>query len=309
MTVGYVITVIMAVLLDLYFGEPKNGHPLIIFGHFATFVENICFKIKLSAFLQKITGILALAIIAIIFMIPLYYLQQQLWFNWIIAPIILYFCIAATSLKQHANDVFKALEQNNLNLARKKVAMIVSRNCTQMDVLAVRRATLESTLENGADAVFAPLFWFIIGGCMGVVLYRLCNTLDAMWGYKNQRYLHFGWAVARLDDGLNFIPARLTACSYILLGNSTLGWHCWHTQAQLLDSPNAGVVMTAGAGSLNLQLGGDAFYHGQRKKKPFFGGHNLPVNNDICRANELINWTLILWVGLLIISLISTLNL
>ncbi len=295
----WVIAIFSAVLLDLYFGEPKNGHPLIAFGRFASFVEKICLKTQLSDFHQRIMGVIALIFIIVILIVPLYYLQQGAWFNWLIAPIILYFCIAATSLKQHAISVFSALEKNDLKLARKKVAMIVSRDCTKMDALAVRRATLESVLENGADAIFAPLFWFVIGGVLGVVLYRLSNTLDAMWGYKNQRYLYFGWAAARLDDILNFIPARLTAMSYILLGNTRLGWYCWLCQAKLLESPNGGVVMTAGAGGLNLKLGGTASYHGKDKEKPFFGGANLPTNHDIKRANRLINLSLILWLAVL----------
>ena len=295
----WVITIFAAVLLDLYFGEPKNWHPLIAFGRLASFVEKVCLKTQLSNFHQRIMGIGALLFIIIIFIVPLYYLQQWVWFNWIFSPIILYFCIATTSLKQHAMSVFLALEDNNLALARKKVAMIVSRDYTKMDALAVRRATLESVLENGADAVFAPLFWFAIGGSLGVILYRLSNTLDAMWGYKNPRYLYFGWAAARLDDVLNFIPARLTALSYIILGNTRLGWFCWVNQAKLLESPNGGVVMTAGAGSLNLKLGGTASYHGEDKEKPFFGGANLPSNNDIKRANQLINLSLILWLSLL----------
>jgi len=300
----WVITIFSAVLLDLYFGEPKNWHPLIVFGRFASFVEKICLKTQFSDFNQKIMGVGALIFIIIIFIVPLYYLQQWAWFNGVFAPIILYFCIAATSLKQHAINVFSALEKNDLVLARKKVAMIVSRDCTKMDALAIRRATLESVLENGADAIFAPLFWFAIGGSFGVILYRLSNTLDAMWGYKNTRYLYFGWAAARLDDVLNFIPARLTALSYIILGNTRLGWYCWDNQASLLESPNGGVVMTAGAGSLNLKLGGTASYHGQDKEKPFFGGANLPTNDDIKRANQLINLSLILWLSLLaVISL------
>jgi adenosylcobinamide-phosphate synthase len=172
----WVLTIFSAVLLDLYFGEPKNWHPLIAFGRFVSLVEKICFKMQFSDFHQIIIGIGALIIIIIIFIVPIYYLQHWAWFNVFFAPIILYFCIAATSLKQHAISVFSALEDNNLVLARKKVAMIVSRDCTQMDALAVRRATLESVLENGADAVFAPLFWFAIGGPLGVVLYRLSNT-------------------------------------------------------------------------------------------------------------------------------------
>ncbi|NOQ35492.1 MAG: cobalamin biosynthesis protein [Methylococcaceae bacterium] len=296
-----VITVLIAVLFDLYFGEPKNWHPLIVFGRFASFVEHHSLNTKYSNFLQKLCGIFALILILIIFIVPLYYLQQIFWLNLLLAPVILYFCIAANSLKAHAMAVYDALEQHDLKLARKKVAMIVSRDCTNIEPLAVRRATIESVLENGADAVFAPLFWFMIGGSIGVIFYRICNTLDAMWGYKNQRYFYFGWAAARLDDLLNYIPARLTALSYALLGNIRVAWRCWRTQAKLLDSPNAGVVMCSGAGSLNVKLGGAAVYHGKTKEKPYFGGDSVPENNDIYRANQLINLTLSLWVFLLIV--------
>ncbi|MCK5728134.1 MAG: cobalamin biosynthesis protein CobD [Methylococcales bacterium] len=298
------LSIIIAVALDLYFGEPKKGHPLIAFGRLVDKVEHIFFIESLSPVLQRTVGVLAWLLIMILFLVPLYFCQQIDFFNWVFAPIVLYFCIAATSLKQHGQAVFNALQQNDLTLAREMVARIVSRDCQEMDVLAVRRASLESVLENGADAVFAPIFWFLIAGPVGVVLYRLSNTLDAMWGYKSTRYLYFGWAAARLDDVLNFIPARLTALSYILLGNTALGWRCWQTQAAFLDSPNAGVVMTAGAGSLNLQLGGVALYHGIEKQKPLFGGKRLPENQDLYRANQLIDRTLMLWGGGVLIGLL-----
>ena len=113
--------------------------------------------------------------------------------------------------------------------------------------------------------------------------------------------MHFGWAAAKFDDILNWIPARLTALSYALLGQTTLAMNCWKNQAHLLDSPNAGPVMTSGAGALNIQLGGHAWYHGKLKDKVFFGSKNSPVNNDITRANTLISYSLYLWIFILII--------
>ena len=179
--------------------------------------------------------------------------------------------------------------------------MIVSRQTDNMNANNIRKATIESVLENGADAVFAPIFWFIIAGPAGAVLYRLSNTLDAMWGYKNQRYLHFGWAAARFDDLINWIPARLTAISYAVLGKPTLAILSWKNQSHFLDSPNAGPVMTAGAGALDIQLGGSAWYHGKLKEKVFFGTQNIPVNKDINRENRLITRSIYLWVIVVLI--------
>jgi adenosylcobinamide-phosphate synthase len=174
--------------------------------------------------------------------------------------------------------------------------MIVSRETQDMDAQAIRKATIESTLENGADAIFAPIFWFVIAGPAGAVFYRLSNTLDAMWGYKNQHYFYFGFAAARLDDMLNWIPARLTALSYMLLGDTHKAWSCYRQQSPLCESPNAGVVMSAGAGCLNVSLGGPAIYHGQLKNKPTLGTGRTATNRDIKRANLLILFTTLLWL-------------
>ena len=296
------LTLILALLLDHWLGEPKKYHPLVFFGRLANALENKLHNQNRSALNQKIAGLIALLLMILPLSGLVYLLSQWELINIILAPIVLYFCIAANSLKQHATAILNALEENNKTLARQQVGMIVSRQTDKMNTDDVRKATIESVLENGADAVFAPIFWFVIAGPAGAILYRLSNTLDAMWGYKNQRYLHFGWAAARFDDVLNWIPARLTALTYALLGQTRLAFHCWKKQAHLLDSPNAGPVMTSGAGALNLKLGGPAWYHGKLKDKVFFGTQNSPANNDIKKANNLINASLYLWVFVLIIG-------
>ena len=290
------LSLILAVLLDHWLGEPQKYHPLIFFGNLANRIERLFRNQQHSAFRQKIMGLIALLVMILPATFVIYRLSQYSLINTILAPVILYFCIAANSLKQHALLVLQALEQNNIALAKTNVGMIVSRQTDNMNADDVRKATIESVLENGADAVFAPIFWFIIAGPTGAILYRLSNTLDAMWGYKNQKFLYFGWAAARFDDVLNWIPARLTALSYAVFGQTRLALRCWKTQAVLLDSPNAGPVMTSGAGSLNLKLGGPACYHGKVKDKVFFGTAKLAVNNDIKRANTLITRSLLLWV-------------
>jgi len=295
------LSLILAVLLDHWLGEPQKYHPLVFFGNLANYAEKKLNQQKQTILLQKLLGLIALLLMVLPITLFIYSITQYPLISSILSPVILYFCIAANSLKQHALLVFQALDNSDIKLAKKGVAMIVSRQTEKMTESDIRKATIESVLENGADAVFAPIFWFIIAGPTGAILYRLSNTLDAMWGYKNQRFLYFGWAAARFDDCLNWIPARLTALSYACLGHTKIAISCWKRQANLLDSPNAGPVMTAGAGTLDLKLGGPAWYHGKLKNKVYFGTDKLPTNNDIIRANSLITATLILWIVLIII--------
>ncbi len=294
------ITLLIALALDALLGEPKKWHPLVGFGHWATKLEK-CFILPSDApnIYQKFMGTLALLLAIFPISISIYLLTQHTQLNILLSPLLLYLCIAPKSLRQHTMSVYHSLQARNLTAARHAISRIVSRETQQMDFLAIRKATIETTLENGADAIFAPIFWFIIAGPTGVIFYRLSNTLDAMWGYKNPRYLHFGFAAARLDDVLNWIPARLTALSYGLLGHKKTAWQCYRKQSLHCESPNAGIVMSAGAGSLQVKLGGVAVYHGEIKHKPLLGSGYEAVNQDILRTNLLISLSIGLWVIIL----------
>lgn len=290
------VILIIAIFLDYWLGEPKGRHPLIYFGKLTASIEIKLNNTENTVLRKKVMGIIALLIMVLPFTLIVYMINAYLKIGGFLSPIILYLCIAANSLKCHSLSVLDALELEDKVLAKKNVSMIVSRETDKMNECEIRKATIESVLENGADAIFAPIFWFVVAGPAGAVLYRLSNTLDAMWGYRNKQYLYFGWAAARFDDVLNWIPARLTAFSYAVLGQTGKALSCWKTQAHLLESPNGGPVMTSGAGSLNLRLGGGAWYQGKYKNKIFFGSYNLPGNDDINRANLLISQTLFLWV-------------
>jgi adenosylcobinamide-phosphate synthase len=135
-----------------------------------------------------------------------------------------------------------------------------------------------------------------------VVLYRVSNTLDAMWGYRTPRFLRFGWAAARIDDLLNYLPARLVALTYAVLGKTSTAIRCWRKQAPLWDSPNAGPVMAAGAGALQLRLGGAAVYHGHLEQRPDLGEGAEPQARDIERALNLVNGGVLLWLILLVLG-------
>lgn len=178
---------------------------------------------------------------------------------------------------------------------------IVSRDTATLDEAGVARAAIESVLENGADAIFAALFWFALLGAPGVLAYRLVNTLDAMWGYKNERYPRFGWMAARVDDLVNFIPAQLNALTYALLGSHTVqAFGCWKSQGLSWKSMNAGSVMAAGAGAINVCVGGKETYHGKPQQRSRLG----PALDDSTLASaaapqqscRLVNRSIALWV-------------
>lgn len=291
---------IFALVLDKIFAEPKRYHPLVGFGRLADRLEQRYNDHGAG----RINGFIAWAMAVLPWVLLAYILDQALlgasWLHTLVAAIVLYAAIGWQSLLQHAQAVATPLAQGDISAARQAVALIVSRDPDQLDDTAIAKAATESVLENGADAIFSALFWFFIAGIPGVVLYRLSNTLDAMWGYKTPRFLHFGWAAARIDDLLNLIPARLTALSYALCGHTQQALHCWRQQAYSWKSPNAGPVMAAGAGALNVALGGLAPYQQQWQQRPSLGPDGdqalQPSAASITAACHLVNKTLVLWV-------------
>lgn len=286
------LVALLAVLLDRWLKEPRRWHPLVGFGLWAGWLEE---RLHGDAAWRGILAV-TLAIIPLVLAVAagLQFLGAHAWLG---SAVLLYLVLGAASLGQHAAAVAGALEQGDLGGAREAVGRIVSRDASRLDAAGVSRAAVESVLENGNDAAFGALFWFFVAGAPGAVAYRLANTLDAMWGYRNERYRRFGWAAARLDDVLNWLPARLTALTYALLGKTSVAWRCWRSQAPAWDSPNAGPVMAAGAGALGVRLGGAAIYHGQVEDRPALGEGNEASAADIGRAVGLVNRGLWLWLA------------
>lgn len=295
------IAALLAILLDRLLGEPRRFHPLIGFGFCAEVIER---KLRHPALTDplalRLSGLLAWTLALLPWLLLALWLRAQL--GWVVDVVLLYFALGAKSLAEHAEAVAIPLADGRLEEARERVGRMVSRDTQTLDAHGVARAGVESVLENGNDAVFGALFWFVVAGGPGALLFRLANTLDAMWGYRTPRFLHFGWAAARLDDLLNYLPARLTALSYALLGKTRSALDCWRKQAGAWDSPNAGPVMASGAGALGLMLGGSASYHGTSEVRPQLGFGAEPEAADIRRAVALVQHTLWLWLALWVVG-------
>ena len=285
------LLLVAGVLLDCLLGEARRWHPLVGFGNLAMLIERT-FNSGGAKFMRGA----AAWWLAVIPLSALAYLLCGLG-GLAAHALLLYISLGLRSLRDHNLPIARALARGDLPDARRLTARIVSRDTASSGEEDLAKASTESLLENGNDAVFGALFWFIVAGGAGAVLFRLANTLDAMWGYRTFRYLKFGRSAARIDDALNFIPARLTALSYVLLGRDRkTAWRCWREQAPHWSSPNAGSVMASGAGALGLSLGGGAIYDGVLEQRPILGSGPPATGGDIVRAWELVRATTVLWL-------------
>jgi adenosylcobinamide-phosphate synthase len=200
--------------------------------------------------------------------------------------------LGGASLRREAGAVGALLRDGELPAARDRLTHLVGRDPSQLDAAAITRAVVESVAENTSDAVVAPLFWGAVAGVPGLLGYRAINTLDAMVGHRSERYLHFGWAAARLDDLANWVPARLTAGLTVLLASVVDGSSrralttCWRDGGKH-PSPNAGPVEAAFAGALGRTLGGRLSYGTRVEERPLLGDGPAPLVADIPRAARL----------------------
>jgi adenosylcobinamide-phosphate synthase len=281
------------VALDVLLGEARRWHPLVGFGNLAKLLERVLNRGQgriLRGLVAWVLGVLPLTVLAAA-------LAQSL--DYAVHAVLLYFCIGLRSLRDHTVPIHTALQSGDLAKARWLTSRIVSRDTTAANETDLAKAGAESLLENGNDAVFGTLFWFLVAGGPGALLFRLANTLDAMWGYRTDRFNLFGRCAARIDDALNFIPARLTALSYVLLAPASgqrRAWRCWREQAPAWSSPNAGPVMASGAGAIGVTLGGAAVYDGEVEVRPPLGAGPPPGADAIPRAWQLVWRTTLSWL-------------
>ncbi len=283
-----VLHIALALVLDQLLGDPRwLPHPVRLIGLLQSRLEGGCRRLLTSA---RLAGVLTVVITLVVtggLTWALLYgagLLHPLAYD-AVAIILLYTSFAARDLARHASAVHGALKGGDLPLARQRVAMIVGRDTAELDEAGVTRAGVESVAESLVDGVTAPLFYALIGGPVAAMLYKAINTGDSMFGYKNERYLEFGWAAARLDDLANFLPARLTSLliplAALFLGLQAKGsLHILRRDCRAHASPNAGFPEAAVAGALDVQLGGSSSYFGRIISKPTIGDANQKIQGS-----------------------------
>ncbi|MEL0629096.1 adenosylcobinamide-phosphate synthase CbiB [Psychromonas aquatilis] len=293
-------TLIMALLIDHFIGEPNRYHPLILFGNLANLIEK---KLNKGTSKQRfIKGILGWAILVLpvpfIYFILIWTLPVYLIF--LINIYIVYWAVALNSLNQHGMQIYFPLSQGDLPQAQHFCSYIVSRDTSELDAQAISRATTESMLENGHDGVTATLIYFVLGGAPLVIVHRLSNTLDAMWGYRNEQFNYFGKCSARIDDLLGFISAKITALLFVIIGlfNGTARQALNNAYQQSRDykSHNGGWVMAAGATVLQVCLGGSAVYFGKTVVSPQLGEGEVVQGKHIALSLTLVKQAVLLWL-------------
>ena len=293
-------------LLDLIFGDPQRlPHPIVWFGKMIASGEHwlnngnarkakgailviglILMIYGLAWAIRYVLGIFALLIFdgtnQTVYQIPV--------FLYIFDAIVVFFCLAGTTLIREVREVFLALDRS-LEEGRTQVARIVGRDTSELSAQEVRTAALETLAENLSDGVIAPLFWLALLGTPGMLAYKMVNTLDSMIGYKTERYKDFGCWAAHIDDIANYIPARITALLMVLasrrFGLLQFVWKNGRNHA----SPNSGYPEAALAGILNCRFGGPHYYFGELFDKPFIGENERDLNTEDMKKAVRVNRT------------------
>ncbi len=300
------MTCIGGFVLDFLFGDPVwLYHPVRIMGNCISLLERLIRKIVGDSKTGLLIGgaILWGIMVAVFTGGPygiLYFLKvRSPQAAFLLEMFWCYQLLAAKSLKTESMKVYDRLKEKDLDGARKAVSMIVGRDTQRLDYEGVTKATIETIAENTSDGVIAPLFYMIIGGAPLAMAYKTMNTMDSMLGYKDEKYLYIGRMAAKMDDVVNYIPARISAILMLLASvicgmDWKNGWKIFVRDRYHHSSPNSAQTEAVCAGVLDIQLAGDAWYFGKLYKKPYIGDAIRPVLiEDICRTNRLMYVTAI----------------
>ena len=313
--------ILLGFILDTIIGDPyKLPHPIRWIGSFISILEKLCRKIAKSNTMLMILG--AILVFIVVFVsggITLLVLKLASFNKYaytIVSSVICYYMLAGKSLKTESMKVYKAFENKDTEGARKAVSMIVGRDTQSLTKEGIIKAAVETVAENSSDGVVAPLIYILIFGPVGGVVYKAVNTMDSMIGYVEEKYFYIGKFAAKLDDVLNYIPARISGIlviisAFILRYDYKNAFMIFKRDRRKHASPNSAQTESAMAGALGVQLAGDATYFGVVHKKPYIGDKKREIENeDIKRANDIMyTMTIIcLVVGLVIRSVVMWLK-
>ena len=287
------IEIILGFLLDLIVGDPQNPiHPIRIIGSLCKTVEKF-FRSILKRYL-KVAGLLTWILVVFIVFIFNYLLLKVTYrinpsVTMILGSVMIYFCISTKALKIEGLKVVKYVIKDDIEGARKQLSYIVGRDTKNLDKESILKAVVETVAENMSDGVIAPLFYAGIGGAPLAFLYKAVNTMDSMFGYKNDKYIEFGYFPANLDDVFNYIPARLSGyfivvVSFILGLDYKNSFKIYKRDKNNHSSPNSAHPEAAVAGALNVQLGGPNYYFGKLVEKQTIGDDREKI--DINKVNN-----------------------
>ena len=295
--------------IDLLVGDPHSfPHPVVLIGKCISVLERVlrCICPKTPAGERAAGAILWGAVVIISTAVP----ALLLWLCGLVSPwlrlalesVMCWQILAVKSLRDESMKVYEALKHGSLDEARQAVSMIVGRDVARLDARGVMRAAVETVAENTSDGVIAPMLYTALGGPVLGFVYKAVNTMDSMVGYKNDKYLYFGRAAAKLDDVVNFIPARISA--YLMIAAAYIGgkafdgkraYHIYKRDRRNHASPNSAQTESVCAGALGIQLAGDASYFGKVVKKPYIGdAHRAVEREDIVRVNRLMYVTAVI---------------
>jgi adenosylcobinamide-phosphate synthase len=277
--------ILLAILLDLLLGDPRwLPHPVQGIGWLAQRSEAPLRRLIAN---PKLAGIIAvLLVVGSTVLVGFGLLKAAALLHPlagdVVAILLLYTCFATRSLHDHALAVYRPLVAGDLVEARQRVGWLVGRDTDQLDEGEITRAAVESVAENTVDGCTAPLLFACLAGPLGALAYKAISTLDSTFGYKNERYLQFGWGSARLDDLANLLPARLTAllvvpAALLLRLDAATAWRIFKRDRHNHPSPNGGQIESAVAGALRIRLGGVNSYFGQASSRPFMGDPLQPL--------------------------------
>lgn len=313
--------ILLGFILDTIIGDPyKLPHPIRWIGSFISILEKLCRKIAKSNTMLMILG--AILVFIVVFVsggITLLVLKLASFNKYaylIVSSVICYYMLAGKSLKTESMKVYKAFENNDTEGARKAVSMIVGRDTQSLTKEGIIKAAVETVAENSSDGVVAPLIYMLIFGPVGGVVYKAVNTMDSMIGYVEEKYFYIGKFAAKLDDVLNYIPARISGIlviisAFILRYDYKNAFRIFKRDRKKHASPNSAQTESAMAGALGVQLAGDATYFGVVHKKPYIGDKKREIENeDIKKANDIMyTMTIIcLVVGFVIRSVVMWLK-